>query len=187
MKVSVYIMSLIDAWRECRAILQPHAPPCRLRRRNRIYPAGQARPSPFPDASAPWLRPRCRVRADGCASSSNDGGAMNTITASGRFCMHLHRALHLDLEDNIIAGLQLFVHRSLQRAVVVINVLRVLEERIGGDLRLKVLFREEIILYAVLFARTRRTGRRRDREEQLLVLGSAAWTALCPCLHRTVR
>ena len=84
--------------------------------------------------------------------------------------MHLHRALHLDLEDNIIAGLQLFVHRSLQRAVVVINVLRVLEERIGGDLRLKVLFREEIILYAVLFTRTRRTGRRRDREEQLLVL-----------------
>ena len=84
--------------------------------------------------------------------------------------MHLHRALHLDLEDNIIAGLQLFVHRSLQRAVVVINVLRVLEERIGGDLRFKVLFREEIILYAVLFARTRRTGRRRDREEQLLVL-----------------
>ncbi len=57
------------------AVRLPHAPPCRLRRRNRIYPAARVRPSrrfrrfcTLASSSVP--RPRRRL-----ASSSNDGGA----------------------------------------------------------------------------------------------------------------
>ncbi len=69
--------------------------------------------------------------------------------------MHLHRATTSISRDNIISFLQLFVHRSSSVPLSSYQRYFACSRRTYcGDLRLKVLFREEIILYAVLFART---------------------------------
>ena len=84
--------------------------------------------------------------------------------------VHLHRALHLDLEDDVVSLVQLFVHRRFERAVVIVHIARVLQKCVLRDLFLKIRFGEEVVLHAVGLARARRARGRGDRVEQPVVL-----------------
>lgn len=64
-------------------------------------------------------------------------------------------ALHLDVEDANLARVLHLLHRPLARAVVVVGEARELDELVFEDAALELLLAHEVILAAILFARTR--------------------------------
>ena len=89
---------------------------------------------------------------------------MKTLTASGHLLAHLARALPVDLQQHVLAGGQLRLHRLPRGALPVAVHQRVLEEIAGGDHRLEFVGADEVVVLGMALARARRARGERDRQ-----------------------
>ena len=81
---------------------------------------------------------------------------------------HLARALPVDLEDDVMPGLQLVEHRLPRGAVEIVEHLGMLEEVIGGDHLTKRRGVDEVVVLPVDLARARCTCGVGDGQRQRL-------------------
>ena len=83
---------------------------------------------------------------------------------------HLLRALHVNIQYDILSLRQAAADLTAERAVVVGEHRRILDELIVFDAARKFLFTDEVVFAPVFLARTGRTGRCADGENQRIVM-----------------
>ena len=73
---------------------------------------------------------------------------MKMLTASGSLLLHLRRALHIDVEDQVVAARERLAQKAARRAVIVAEDFGILQELVFADHPLKFLARDEEVLAA---------------------------------------
>ncbi len=92
--------------------------------------------------------PRQRRRR---SSSCISGGSTKMVVAPGYIFLMLPAPFDLDDEDNRDAQLHVALDFAAQRAVVVLAVVCVLDDLVMCQMILKIGYRHEVVVYAVLF------------------------------------